>query len=33
MEILLKGKTIKGIVVDGSIDGSADIGDIFSFFC
>lgn len=33
MEIVLKDKTIQGITVDGSIDGSVEPGDVFQFFC
>jgi len=33
MEILLKDKKITGITVDGSEDGSVEIGDVFQFFC
>jgi len=33
MEIILKDKIIQGITVDGSIDGSVEVGEVFQFFC
>jgi len=33
VDILLKDKIIQGITIDGSIDGSVEIGEVFQFFC